>query len=84
MRVWVAGQWHDPKAEPIILVVTDQDKRNIGRMPSDAHRYMAYPVTQMTEAEAVALVRSVDPPAPSSELQVEPEPEPDPQPGAAT
>lgn len=62
MKVWVAGQLHEPKAEPIVLILSDRDKAAIAAMPADAHRYMAYPATQMTEAQALELIRGIDPP----------------------
>jgi hypothetical protein len=61
MKVWVAGAVHEAEAEPIILLLTDQDKVNIAAMPADAHRYMAYPARQLTHDQALALIRSVEP-----------------------
>lgn len=61
MIVQIGNKIYDAAIEPIMLVFTPQDKRNIASMPRWATRYCAAPDT-MSDVEMKKFMRSVLPP----------------------
>lgn len=45
MKVKIGKEFHDPNIEPIMLILTDQDKINIRNMHKEAYKYCVYPDT---------------------------------------
>ena len=45
MRIKVGDIWYDGREQPIMVELTDADKRNIRDMPKSNHRYCVYPDT---------------------------------------
>jgi hypothetical protein len=43
MKVKVGDKIYDGEKEPVMVILTDQDKKNIADMLPDAYRYCAYP-----------------------------------------
>ena len=43
MKVKVGTRTYDAEIEPVMLILTDQDKALIRAMAPEAHRYCAYP-----------------------------------------
>jgi hypothetical protein len=42
MRVKIGENWYDSSSGPIMLELTDEDKKNIAKMNSDATKYCEY------------------------------------------
>lgn len=51
MKVKVGDKVFDYREQPIMIILTDQDKENIANMPPDAYRYCLYPTEHCTEEE---------------------------------
>jgi len=43
MRVKIGDKILNPNDEPIMIILSDQDKKNIADMPKEAHCYCEYP-----------------------------------------
>jgi len=43
MKVKIGSMWFDSGEQPIMLLLSDDDKRNIGTMPDDNFKYCSYP-----------------------------------------
>lgn len=43
MKVKIGDTIHDSEEEPIMLILEDNDKRNIGNMSPEAHKFGSYP-----------------------------------------
>lgn len=43
MRVKIGNKWHDSEKEPIVIELTDEDKRNIENMHPLMDKYCSYP-----------------------------------------
>jgi len=42
MRIKVGNKVYSSEDQPIMVILTDQDKENINNMPKDAYRYCQY------------------------------------------
>lgn len=51
MKVKIGDQWFDPETQPVMVVLTDQDKEAIKNMAPEDHRYCQFPPD--LDAEAV-------------------------------
>jgi len=45
MKVKVGNKVYDPDNEPVMIILTDQDKKFIADMAPDSYKYCAYPAT---------------------------------------
>jgi len=52
MKVKIGDKIHDSSEEPIMVILTDQDKKNIKRMCPKCSHYCVYPQDKLTEEEA--------------------------------
>lgn len=43
MRVKIGDKVYDPNKEPIMLILTDTDKHNIGNMSPECNTYVIFP-----------------------------------------
>ena len=43
MKVKVGDKIYDGEKEPVMVILTDDDKENIANMAPEAHKYCAYP-----------------------------------------
>jgi len=43
MKVKIGDTIYDSEKEPIMVILTDNDKRNISRMPLENSKYCSYP-----------------------------------------
>lgn len=51
MKVKVGNKVYDGNIEPIMVILEDQDKINIGNMPKECHNYCQYPDGILTDEE---------------------------------
>ena len=52
LKVKIGNKVYDSAHEPIMLILTDADKRNISNMIEEAHKYLVWPTDVMNEQEA--------------------------------
>lgn len=43
MKVKISNKIYDSENEPILLILTDQDKQNINNMHKDSYKFCSYP-----------------------------------------
>ena len=43
MMVKIRDKYYDPNKEPIMIILTEQDKNNISNMSPDATKYCCFP-----------------------------------------
>lgn len=43
MKVKIGDRIYDSDKEPVMIIISEQDKRNISMMPKGFHRYCSYP-----------------------------------------
>lgn len=43
MKVKIGDQVYDSNEQPVLLILSDQDKENIANMHPDAHKYCVFP-----------------------------------------
>ena len=43
MKVKVGNKIYDPEVEPIMIILSDQDKKNIANMLPECTKYFCYP-----------------------------------------
>ena len=53
MRVKVGNKVYDGENEPIMVILTDQDKENITNMHPECTKYCMHPVEDQWTAEAI-------------------------------
>ena len=46
MKVKIGNRIYSSEEQPIMLILSDEEKQNIGNMPPDANRYCSYPYTE--------------------------------------
>lgn len=51
MKVKIGNTWYDPNEQPIMIVLENQDKRNIERMHPEAKKYCMYPTEKYSLEE---------------------------------
>ena len=56
MKVKVGNKVYDPEEEPVMVILTEQDKKNIANMLPDATKYAMFP-DKMTEEEVKEFMR---------------------------
>lgn len=52
MKVKVGNKIFDGNKEPVMVILSDEDKQNIANMAPKANKYLCYPENGMTEEEA--------------------------------
>jgi len=57
MKVKIDGEVYDAESEPIMLILSDEDKKNIANMLSHCTKYCAFP-KGMTEEEIKEFMRT--------------------------
>lgn len=57
MKVKIGDKIYDSSKEPIMVILTEQDKKNIKRMCPKCTQYCVYPQNKMTEKEAISWMR---------------------------
>ena len=58
MKVKVKNTIYDGEEEIIMVILTEQDKKNIYMMPTDVHRYCIYPSDKISADEALDWMKS--------------------------
>jgi len=43
MKVKIGDNIYDSEYDPIMIILSDEDKQNIKNMPDEAHKYCAFP-----------------------------------------
>lgn len=43
MKVKIKGRIYDSEKEPVMVILSDEDKRNISAMPPDSSKYASFP-----------------------------------------
>lgn len=51
MKVKIGDKIYDPDQEPILLILTEEDKKNIAEMDPGANKFLMFP-DNMTDEEA--------------------------------
>lgn len=59
MKVKVGDQVFNSVDEPILLVLDEQDKKNIASMEEGFVKYCSYPSDKVTEEEAEAFMQTI-------------------------
>lgn len=54
MKVKVGDKIYDPENEPVMVILTEEDKENISNMSSDNSKYCAFPEEGWSE-EAISI-----------------------------
>lgn len=60
MKVKVGDKIYDEKFEPVMVILSPQDKLNIASLPEGATRYCAYPEGKHTDEEIKKWIREGD------------------------
>jgi hypothetical protein len=55
MKVQIGNQFFDAEETPILLILNENDKRNLANMKSDAYIYLCFP-KNISEVQAQVLV----------------------------
>lgn len=61
MKVLVKDELHDAEHEPIVLVLTPEDKVNIARLPPHIERMLVFPAGTLTEEQSRELLERAVP-----------------------
>ena len=51
MRIKIGDIWYSCKDQPLMIELTNQDKKNIANMNPECHRYMEFIPTHFTSDE---------------------------------
>jgi hypothetical protein len=43
MKIKIGNDWFDPENVRVMVVLSDEDKKNIASMTPDAHKYASFP-----------------------------------------
>jgi hypothetical protein len=59
MKVKIKDKIYDSNEEPIMIILSEDDKNNINNMTYEANKYLSYP-ENMTEEEAINFMKTED------------------------
>ena len=58
MKVKIGDKIYDGAIEPVMVILTDDDKANISNMPPNNFKYLSYPEEEMTNEEALLFMKT--------------------------
>ena len=59
MKVKVGDKIFDGRDEPIMVILTEQDRKNIATMKPDMTRYAVFPTEKMTSEEMIEWMEEI-------------------------